>query len=200
MRVPDTSGLVQRKLDEFNSIRIKTHVGVNEDSLAALNRKYTADNAELPNAVQFNADQIVEKFLAAITFPASLAAHADSLLNTDSQHISPQFYVQPVAAAGAIPAVPGGWRRVEVVSYFDEMWRAAWKRGDPELKFATATMSQDRAGPSPCADGMAAEEVAYEAREYEAVPSLQRHIQYVDSLFAANDSAERRGRMRRMSE
>ena len=154
MSVPDSSGRVQRKLDAFNAIRIKSHVGVSEDSLAILNRKYTADNIELPQGNRFSTDMIVEKLLAAITFPAALAAEADKMLGTDKQHMSPQFYDQPVAAMGVMPPVPGGWRRDDVVSYFDELWRSAWKRQDPELKFATASLSADRVGPSARADGM----------------------------------------------
>ena len=138
---------MQRKLDHFNAIRIKSHVGVSEDSLAILNRKYTADNIELTQGNRFSTDMIVEKLLAAITFPAALAAEADKMLGTDKQHMLPQFYDQPVAAMGVMPAVPGGWRRDDVVSYFDELWRSAWKRQDPELKFATASLSADRVGP-----------------------------------------------------
>ena len=63
---------------------------------------------------------------------------AFKMLGTDKQHMSPQFYDQPVAAMGVMPAVPGGWRRDDVVTYFDELWRSAWKRQDPELKFATS--------------------------------------------------------------
>ena len=51
-RVPQSSLRVQNKLDEFNAIRIRSHVGVSVDSLSQLDSKYTADNAELPAAVQ----------------------------------------------------------------------------------------------------------------------------------------------------
>lgn len=193
MRVPDTSGRVQAQVTEFNSIGLRTHVGIAVNSISALNRKYTAENAKLPAANRFTSDQIVEKFLAAIVLPNSLATQADALLNTRLPNLSEQFYTQPVAAAGAFPAVPGGWKRAEVVSYFDEMWRAAWKRGDPELKFATATLSKERSGPSPRADGMIAEDLGLEAREEQgrdwtsSEAGMQRHYQYIDDLLAAND-------------
>ena len=124
-RVPQSSLRVQNKLDEFNAIRIRSHVGVSVDSLSKLDSKYTADNAELPAAVRFNADQITEKFLAAITFPAAIATHASQLLQSPTASLPPHLYQQPVAAAGAIPAVPGGWLRPAVVTEFDELWRAA---------------------------------------------------------------------------
>lgn len=75
------------------------------------------------------------------------------MLSTDKQHLSAQFYDQPVAAMGALPAVPGGWRRNDIVAYFDELWRSAWKRA---VKFATASLSSERVGPSARADGMLA--------------------------------------------
>ena len=120
-RVPQSSLRVQNKLDEFNAIRIRSHVGVSVDSLSKLDSKYTADNAELPAAVRFNADQITEKFLAAITFPAAIATHASQLLQSPKASLPPHLYQPPVAAAGVIPAVPGGWLRSAVVTEFDEL-------------------------------------------------------------------------------
>ena len=45
--------------------------------------------------------------------------------------------------------------RRAVIAYLDELWRAAFKRG--ELKFASPTNRPSRTGPSNRADGMAAE-------------------------------------------
>ena len=100
-------------------------MGVAEGSISTLNRKLTAENDDLPAANKFSTDQMVEKFLAAIVLPQSVATQADSLLNTPYSNLSDQFYQQAVAAAPPFAAVPGGWRRAAVVEYFDEMWRAA---------------------------------------------------------------------------
>ena len=59
MSVPDSSGRVRRKLDAYNAIRIKSHIGVKEDSLAVLNRKYTADNMVLLLANRFSNDHVL---------------------------------------------------------------------------------------------------------------------------------------------
>ena len=185
MRVPFSSGRIQSALTAYNSIGIRTHVGISEGTISTLNRKLTAENDDLPVANKFSTDQIVEKFLAAIVLPQSLASTADSLLNTPYPNLSDQFYQQPVAAAPPFAAVPGGWRRAAVVAYVDELWRAAWKRGDPELKFATATLSRDRAGPSPRADGMMAEDSGFAASEQEF--SWEAHANHIDSLFQASD-------------
>jgi hypothetical protein len=82
MRVPFSSGRIQSALTEYNSIAIRTHVGVSEGTISTLNRKFTAENENLPAANKFSTDQIVEKFLAAIVLPQSVATQADSLLNT----------------------------------------------------------------------------------------------------------------------
>ena len=186
MRVPFSSGRIQAALTAYNSIAIRTHVGVAEGSISTLNRKLTAENDDLPAANKFSTDQMVEKFLAAIVLPQSVATQADSLLNTSYANLSDQFYQQAVAPAPPFAAVPGGWRRAAVVEYFDEMWRAAWKRGDPELKFATATLSRDRAGPSPRADGMMAEDSGFAASEQEF--NWDAHASHVDSLFHVSDA------------
>jgi hypothetical protein len=52
--------------------------------------------------------------------------------------------------------VPGGWRRRDVVDHIDQLWRAAYERGDDGLKFAAPTNAPARSGPSPRADGMRA--------------------------------------------
>ena len=81
-------------------------MGISEGSISTLNRKLTAENDDLPVANKFSTDQIVEKFLAAIVLPQSLASTADSLLNTPYPNLSDQFYQQPVAAAPPFAAVP----------------------------------------------------------------------------------------------
>ena len=54
MRVPFSSGRIQSALTEFNAIQIRTHVGVSEGTISTLNRKYTAENENLPAANKFS--------------------------------------------------------------------------------------------------------------------------------------------------
>ena len=152
---------VNTKILEYHGLTMAKDVGITESSITDFNRLVVDKNADLPAANRFSDDSMTEKIIGAIVYPPGLAVVADALLQCPAANRDARFYAQPVPAAGGGPAVPGGWDRRAVVLHFDELWRAAFKRG--ELKFAAPTSRPARLGPSNRADGMMADESANEA-------------------------------------
>ena len=155
-QIPMTVLQLQAKTKEWHSLSITEHVGVHETSLSEFDRLLGKKNSLLPVANKFSIDDIVEKFIAAISFPASLASAADTMLNTPKADLPARFYTPPAAAIAGGAVIPGGWVRQAVVQHFEELWVAAFRRN--EMRFATAT-GRPRTGPSPRADGF----VVYES-------------------------------------
>lgn len=143
---------INTKILEYNGLTMPKDVGITEASVTDFNRLIVKKNADLPIANRFNDDSMTEKLLGAIIIPPTIAQIADMLLQCPTANRDARFYTQPVAAAGGGPAVPGRWIRRAVVQHLDELWRAAFKRG--ELKFAAPTSRPTRTGPSNHADGM----------------------------------------------
>ena len=83
------------------------------DSVTKLNRYLTQRNLKLPGHLRKGTDVIVEKFLACIREPSALATEAEKLLRSDKANLPDTLYDQPVVG---LPAVPGGWKRAEVVA------------------------------------------------------------------------------------
>ncbi len=146
---------INTKIIEFNGLTMLKDVGINEQSIIEFSRICVEKNADLPAPNRFSDDALTEKLLIAVSMPPALAQTVDALLQCPAPNRDARFYSQPVAAAGGGPAVPGGWNRRSVIAYLDELWRAAFKRG--ELKFASPTNRPSRTGPSNRADGMASE-------------------------------------------
>ena len=152
---------VNSKILEFNALTMMKDVGVNESSIIEFSRICVDKNADLPAPNRVSDDALTEKLLMAVTMPPALAQTADALLQCPAANRDVRFYAQPVAAIGGGPAVPGGWHRRAVITYLDELWRAAFKRG--ELKFTSPTNRPARTGPSNRADGMVIEEITENA-------------------------------------
>ena len=103
-----TSALhMNKKILEWHGLTMAKDVGISPSSITDFNRLLTRKNSELGG--MFDTDAIVEKLLGAIVVPSTLASNADGLLQAEKDDLPENFYDQPVAAAGALPAVPGGW-------------------------------------------------------------------------------------------
>ena len=137
---------VNSKILEFNALTMMKDVGVNESSIIEFSRICVDKNADLPAPNRVSDDALTEKLLMAVTMPPALAQTADALLQCPAANRDVRFYAQPVAAIGGGPAVPGGWHRRAVITYLDELWRAAFKRG--ELKFTSPTNRPAHTSPS----------------------------------------------------
>ena len=140
---------INTKILEWHALSLAKDVGISESSITDFNRLLIEKNEELPQLHQFSDDARTEKLLASIVLPATLAKEADGLLQCPTSDLPPRFYAQAVVGP---PAVPAGWMGRAVVQSFDELWRAAFKRGDSGLKFAAPTARPGRTGPSNRAD------------------------------------------------
>ena len=135
-----TSALeINKRILEWQQISITKDVGISASTITDLNRVLTRKNADLPAVRRYGSDEIVEKFLGAIITPPTLAKEADDLLQCPKGDLPARFYTQPQPAA--VPPVVGGWERGAIVERFDELWRAAFARG--ELKFTSPTTQRD---------------------------------------------------------
>ena len=108
---------------------MRKDVGVSPASVVGLNRFLTKANSKLAANLKKSTDEVVEKFLTCIVEPASLASEAQKLLQADKVNLPATLYDQPqpaLIAGGA--AVPGGWKRKEVVEFIDGLWHACWRR------------------------------------------------------------------------
>ena len=164
-----------QRILEWHATTIPKDVGIQESSIVDLSRKLTTQNEAMGKL--FSADETTEKILGAIVTPPSLAQWASDLLGTPKDKLPERYYTQPVPAAGGIAAVPGGWVKREVVAALDEMWRAAFKRG--ELRTA-APARRGVTPPSSRADGMTAH-----AHEHAHAASDVRGCTYQDDALAA---------------
>ena len=172
---PDDGLTEQAREAEWHGFTIAKNVGVTAASITDFNRLLTEKNAQLPARLQRDTDAVTEKLLNAITVPAALASMANDLLQTAAADRPTALYDQPVVGP---PAVPGGWRRRDVVAKFDGLWRAAFERG--ELRFAVATGTRERNGPSPRADGL----VAHDGEDDDGLRALDEPLGDDDGFYA----------------